>query len=93
MTQQEALRIAHNIFNECIDARCPSMSKYDLNLLENYARTSIECATKGDWKSALRWAKRCVKMEKEVGFSNAPIWGEFRNAIKRINQEFPDSSS
>jgi len=93
MTQDEAIKIAVTAFNECSGSVCPDMNQLEVNLLENYAISAIDFASKGDWESALRWTRRCINMEKKVGHSNAPLWGEFGEAIERICQEFLDSGS
>lgn len=93
LNHHERVRQATEAYNNCKGGRWFDANKFDLLELESLAATAMDCVNKGDWEAALRWTKRCVDMEKKVGFKNAPIWGEFGEAIERICAEISKSDS
>jgi len=93
LDHHEFVRQATEAYNECTGGKWIGADKWDLKELEAFAASAMEFARNGEWEDALRWAKRCVEMEKRIGFKDAPIWGEFGEAIERICEEISDSDS
>ena len=84
MTQNEALKEVIAAYDECKGGLWLGAKPQDITMCENLALCAMENALKGDWKTAQRWARRCIEMEKEIGFENAPLWGEFGDTIERV---------
>ena len=93
LNHHEQVHQATKAYNQCTGGKWIGANKWELQELEGFAAQAMEYARQGDWDTALRWAKRCVEMEKRIGFKNAPIWGEFGEAIERICAEVSDSDS
>lgn len=81
------------LYNNCTGGKWFNADQQDLDELENLANLAMVYVRRGDWDDALRWSKRCVEMEKKVGFENAPIWGEFGEAIEIIHEKLLEFES
>lgn len=80
-------------YNNCTGGKWFDANKFDLQELEGLAKQAMKYVSECKWEDAFRWAKRCVEMEKKVGFNHAPIWGEFSDTIERIYNEISKSNS
>lgn len=93
LDHHKLIQEATESYNNCTGGKWFDANKYDLQELEGLAKQAMIYVHTFQWEDALRWAKRCVEMEKKVGFNHAPIWGEFGETIERIHQEISKSNS
>jgi len=93
MTNEEALKKIQDSYNNCHGGKWVGARCFDLHMLEGYAENALALAKEYKWKDCLRWAKRCVEMEKKVGFENTPLWGEFYDTINSIMESLYGSNA
>ncbi|HEC72413.1 MAG: hypothetical protein ACTSW7_01545 [Candidatus Thorarchaeota archaeon] len=89
----ERIKEAIESYNNCAGGKWIGANFFDLRELEGLASQAMQYVKRGMWEDALRWTRRCIEMEKKVGFENAPIWGEFGETIERLCEEILKSDS
>ena len=93
LNHHDRIRRAEETYNNCTNGKWVGAFESQLQTLEGFAAQAIEYARNEQWDEALRWEKRCVEMEKRIGFNTAPIWSEFGETIEKICGEISQSDS